>query len=116
MIHTFIQQRRSGFWNDLDILTGSIGADTFVLGNQRVYYRGDGYATIIDFRHILGDKIQLYGNRSQYQLRQENLVGTAVTDTSIYYVGDGFDNQLIGVVQDSVDAVLDEILVLCKVI
>lgn len=92
----------SGFWHDVDILTGGVGADTFVLGNQRVYYRGDGYATITDFNSIEGDTIQVLGNSSQYELRQEDLGGT-----SIYYVGNGFGNQLIGVVQDSVDVSLD---------
>jgi Ca2+-binding RTX toxin-like protein len=97
----------SGYWQNLDILTGGAGADTFVLGRQRIYYRGTGYATITDFDSVEGDIIQLLGDSSQYQLHQENLVGTAVVDTSIYYVGNGFANQLIGVVQDSVNLSLE---------
>jgi Tol biopolymer transport system component len=93
----------SGYWRDLDILSGGNGADTFVLGSQRVYYLASGYATLTDFSSIQGDKIQVKGNSSQYQLRQENLVGTEALDTAIYYVGNGAANNLIGVVQDSLD-------------
>jgi Tol biopolymer transport system component len=93
----------SGYWRDLDILSGGNGADTFVLGSQRVYYQASGYATLTDFSSIQGDKIQVKGNSSQYQLRQENLVGTSALDTAIYYVGNGAANNLIGVVQDSLD-------------
>ena len=99
----------SGFWQDFDVLTGGTGADYFILGSDRVYYRGDGFATITDFSSTQGDGIQLLGDSSQYQLRQENLVGTGALDTSIYYVGNGFGftDNLIGVVQDSVNVSLD---------
>ncbi len=99
----------SGYWQDLDVLTGGTGADYFILGSDRVYYRGDGFATITDFSSTQGDGIQLLGDSSQYQLRQENLVGTGVLDTFIYYVGNGFGftDNLIGVVQDSVNVSLE---------
>ncbi|MGB5962043.1 MAG: DUF4347 domain-containing protein [Coleofasciculaceae cyanobacterium] len=100
----------SGYWQDLDVLTGGTGADYFILGSNRVYYRGDGFATITDFSSTQGDGIQLLGDSSQYQLRQENLVGTGALDTSIYYVGNGFGftDNLIAVVQDSVNVSLDQ--------
>jgi Ca2+-binding RTX toxin-like protein len=97
----------SGFWQDLDILTGGAGADTFVLGSQRVYYRGDGYANITDFNSSEGDTIQVLGNSSQYQVRQVNSPTSPVPFTEIYYVGNGFGNELIGVVQNSIGVNLE---------
>jgi hypothetical protein len=58
---------------------------------------------LTNFSSIEGDKIQVKGSSSQYQLRQENLVGTEALDTAIYYLGNGAANNLIGVVQDSLD-------------
>jgi Ca2+-binding RTX toxin-like protein len=96
-----------GFSQAIDILTGGSGADTFVLGNHRVYYRGSGYATITDFDSSQNDKIQLRGDSSQYQLCQlENTDDPLALDTGIFYVGNG-DNNLIGVVQGSVDVSWD---------
>jgi Tol biopolymer transport system component len=90
-----------GFSQAIDILTGRSGADTFVLGNHRLYYRGSGYATITDFDSSQNDKIQLLGDSTQYQLGQlENAAGGM--ETGIFYVGNG-GNNLIGVVQNSVD-------------
>ncbi len=92
-----------GYSQAIDILSGGSGADTFVLGNQRVYYRGSGYATITDFDSSQDDKIQVLGDSSQYQLGQlENAAVPAGMDTGIFYVGNG-GNNLIGVVQGSVD-------------
>jgi Ca2+-binding RTX toxin-like protein len=95
-----------GYGGALDILVGGSGADTFVLGNNRVYYRGSGYATITDFDSSQGDKIQVLGDSTQYQLGQlESADGTPTTDTGIFYVGSGANN-LIGVVQGSLDVSL----------
>lgn len=94
------------YWGAIDILAGGSGADTFVLGNQRVYYQGSGYATITDFDSNQGDKIQVLGDSTQYQLGQlQNADGSSAMDTGIFYVGNGANN-LIGVVQDSLDVSL----------
>jgi Ca2+-binding RTX toxin-like protein len=86
-----------------DTLLGGSGADTFVLGNHRVSYTGRGYATITDFDSSQDDKIQVLGDSTQYQLGQlENPDGTLTMDTGIFYVGNGANN-LIGVVQGSLD-------------
>ncbi|MDJ0712964.1 MAG: calcium-binding protein [Prochloraceae cyanobacterium] len=67
---------------ELDTLNGGLGADTFVLGNaNRGFYRGEGYATISDFFREDGDKIQLKGNRSNYNFVQ------AVDGLEIRYAG-----------------------------
>ncbi len=96
----------SGYKRDLDILSGGSGADTFILGSDKLYYRGSGYATITDFDSSQDDKIQLLGDSSQYQLGQlENADGTVAMDTGIFYVGNG-GNNLIGVVQGSLDVSL----------
>jgi Tol biopolymer transport system component len=94
------------YWGAIDILAGGSGADTFVLGNQTVYYTGTGYATITDFDSSQGDKIQLLGDGTQYQISQlQNADGTLAPDTGIFYVGNGATN-LIGVVQGSLDVSL----------
>ncbi|GJD21672.1 hypothetical protein RIVM261_066280 [Rivularia sp. IAM M-261] len=53
-----------------DELTGGKGSDTFVLGDKTdgVYYLGDGYAKIQDFRLLEGDKLQLTGNVRDYSI------------------------------------------------
>jgi Ca2+-binding RTX toxin-like protein len=96
------------YWGAIDILTGNSGADTFVLGNQIVYYTGSGYATITDFDSSQGDKIRVLGDSTQYQLGQlQNADGTLTMDTGIFYVGNGVNN-LIGVVQGSLDVSLTQ--------
>lgn len=100
-----------------DTLTGGTGADTFVLGaypfnnpNGQAYYldrpllpgRFGGffppsYATITDFSAAEGDKIQVYGNFSDYRLETGSLgVGSARLDTAIYR-----GNDLIAILQDT---------------
>lgn len=51
-------------------MTGGKGSDTFVLGDKTdgVYYLGDGYAKIQDFRLLEGDKLQLTGNIKDYSI------------------------------------------------
>jgi len=74
------------------------GADKFILGDsRRVFYRGNGYATITDFNRREGDKIQLHGRRSDYSLgTSTSYKGTSALDTVIRYKGD-----TIGIVQDT---------------
>jgi Ca2+-binding RTX toxin-like protein len=94
------------YWRAIDILGGGSGADTFVLGSYRVYHRGSGYATITDFDSSQGDKIQVLGDSTQYQLGQlQNADSTLALDTGIFYVGNGANN-LIAVVQGSLDVTL----------
>jgi Ca2+-binding RTX toxin-like protein len=72
-----------GITNEIDELTGGLGADTFVLGDAfNIYYLGSNQALsrsaeISDFRRSEGDKIQLKGNASQYSLSTGS-AGTAV--------------------------------------
>ncbi len=89
--------------NEIDTLLGGAGADLFILGDGQVYYDDNGtadYALIGTFNSAEGDRIQLYGNSSDYAL-DENVVnlpaGTAI------YSNSGSELELIGVV----DGVLD---------
>ncbi len=61
--------------NELDTLTGGLGSDTFVLGDLIDAYYLDSfgfgensYATITDFFAVEGDRIEVFGNRADYQL------------------------------------------------
>lgn len=92
-----------GSKEEVDILTGGFGADTFVLGDRTKgqsdfggSYQGSGHAIITDFRDYEGDKIQLLKN-GNYQLKVEDKhIGSATKDdTTIYYKGD-----IIAYVQD----------------
>jgi hypothetical protein len=83
---------------EYDSMTGGFDADTFVLGDaNRVFYQGEGYATITDFDWREGDKIQVHG-RQGYTLGSGNYVGTTDRDTLLYY-----NNDLIAVIQDTTD-------------
>ena len=54
---------------EIDVLTGGLGADSFVLGDEnQVYYLGDGIANITDFNRGEGDKIIVHGQASDYSL------------------------------------------------
>ena len=88
---------------EVDILTGGFGADTFVLGDRNAQgqsdfgssYQGSGHAIITDFHDYEGDKIQLLKN-GNYQLKFEDKhIGGTTNDTTIYYKGD-----IIAYVQD----------------
>lgn len=101
---------------EIDILTGDLstsqpdtrgrtdGADIFVLGNAAgAFYLGVGLARITDFFWGEGDKIQAYGNQSDYSLSVQNFTGAGSSDhdTLIFYQSD-----LIGVVQDTTNVIL----------
>ena len=72
-----------GTTNEIDELTGGLGADTFVLGDAfNIYYLGSNQALsrsakILDFRRSEVDKIQLKGSASQYSLSSGS-AGTAI--------------------------------------
>lgn len=95
-----------GYSQEIDTLTGMLGADTFVIGDSTgVGYLGgfdsatntdSSYALIEDFFWQDGDKIQAYGSASNYSFGYQNFLGGSAEDTGIYY-----GNDLIGVVQDT---------------
>jgi Ca2+-binding EF-hand superfamily protein len=82
---------------EVDLLTGSAGADTFVLGNKdNLYYVDLGqqdYALITNLR--LEDSIQLHGNAGDYVLGAAP-IGVA-KGTGIFLASD--PNELIGIIQ-----------------
>jgi Ca2+-binding RTX toxin-like protein len=72
--------------NELEDLTGGLGADTFVLGDAfNVYYlnldTGSRFARILDFQRSEGDKIQLKGSASDYELSSIALPNTTFINT-----------------------------------
>ncbi|MFN6471917.1 MAG: calcium-binding protein [Nostoc sp. SerVER01] len=91
---------------DIDVLTGGLSADTFVLGDKNTVYYSDGkpgsfgfedYAVIKDFESGV-DSIQLKGSASNYSLVAS--FGDLPSGTAIYY----FDSsniltELIGVIE-----------------
>ncbi|MFO7030954.1 adhesin, partial [Limnospira fusiformis CCALA 023] len=86
----------------IDILTGNGGFDTFVLGDSNSVYYDDGiddqpgwqdYALITDFNN---DVIQLHGSSEDYRLA-DSPQGLP-TGLAIFYKGDVTD-ELIGIVQ-----------------
>ncbi len=100
--------------SQFDNLRGGVGSDIFVLGDAAsAYYDGpsDGYALIHDFRAAEGDKIELHGNASQYQLESQRSlgVGTSQLDTAIYYRHADGSRDRIGMIEDrSADQILIE--------
>lgn len=80
--------------NEIDVLIGGDGADTFGLGYNGSYtevgYTGTGFALINDFDWQEGDRIRLGGSIDRYSLTESG------GSTSINYNGDriGF---LVGV-------------------
>lgn len=76
-------------------LSGGAGADIFEVSTPL-------FATITDFSHVQGDKIQVFGTISDYSLnKSQNLSGSSALDTAIYY-----HNNLIAVVQDTTQVFL----------
>ncbi len=64
-----------------DTLEGGTGADTFVLGEDFVYYNDPGnvaYATIVDFSRAEGDKLQVFGSLTNYSLEESFSGGTQI--------------------------------------
>ncbi|MEO0985992.1 MAG: hypothetical protein AAFY20_10620 [Cyanobacteria bacterium J06639_14] len=88
--------------NEIDILTGGSGVDTFALGyqaNDQVFYAYGGdsdYAQITDFND---DKIQIKGSFEDYELRIGAGGPVGANDTGIYFTQSGA-NDLIAVVQN----------------
>lgn len=82
--------------NEFDTLTGGGGADKFMLGafsssSSNTYYKGSGYATIVDYNSSQGDKILVSGNTEDYTLSEQvfiDLQGIASISAVIEYYGD----------------------------
>ena len=84
---------------EYDILRGDGGADTFYISSYYdSYYLSDGYASILDFDRLEGDKIYAGGaSSSNYTLIQnQNFSGGSALDTKIYY-----DGNLVAVAVDT---------------
>ncbi len=85
-----------------DQLEGGAGADVFVLGvagKGGVYYRGPGFATIVDFKRAEGDKVEVNGKKLKriYTLTtNRNVSGSSDRDTAIFRGKD-----LIAVIEDT---------------
>ena len=93
--------RLDGFWNtrtgERDYLFGDRGADTFVLGGRfggSAFngYLGNSWAEIQDFKRGEGDKIEVYGIRSNLSMmvsfQPGNRFGYGANDTAILWRGD----------------------------
>ncbi|BAY61807.1 peptidase-like protein [Calothrix brevissima NIES-22] len=90
---------------EIDTLTGGTEADLFVLGDRNRAYYNDGidsnlglsdYALITDFRVAQGDKIQLFGNSSNYVFGSSPT--GLPTGRAIYLITPN-QNELIAIVQ-----------------
>jgi Ca2+-binding RTX toxin-like protein len=82
---------------EYDYLSGGVGVDTFMLGDASgVFYEQAGFATVIDFEGTEGDKLQVFGNSSDYSISEFD------GGTDIYYQDD-----LIGYVANTTDITLE---------
>lgn len=92
----------NGALNEVDLLIGGSGADTFVLGDaNQMGYVGDGdggFAFILDFNFLEQDKIQVKGSFEDYRL--ENAfkpgIGSDTLEDTLVFRG----NELVAVVAD----------------
>jgi hypothetical protein len=89
-----------GLW-EKDIYKGGKGSDTLVLGSKKGYYYDDGDTALAgtnDYAKIIGlkedDAIQLYGDRSEYELVKESMDGSK--GVGIYLTEGQSTNELIG--------------------
>ncbi|MEC4814514.1 MAG: hypothetical protein SAK29_14745 [Scytonema sp. PMC 1069.18] len=83
---------------EIDILAGNLGADTFALGDFLApYYGGPSVGIIADYKRVEGDIVQLSGRGVEnYSFYYDNLLGSSATDTFVLY-----NNDVIGIVVDT---------------
>jgi Ca2+-binding RTX toxin-like protein len=104
---------------EIDILTGSTGKDTFVLGDSnKLYYYDDGdattpgiadYALITDFNSTEGDIVKLSGSISQYSLDNSPIAG--INGQALFLdKPTGEPRELIAIFQNSTGLTIDTIL------
>jgi serralysin len=77
--------------NEVDILVGGKGSDTFVAGDRYgVHYLNAAVAIVADYNFYEGDVVQLSSRGSGgYTYRQGNFgLGSSALDTTIYYNND----------------------------
>jgi Ca2+-binding RTX toxin-like protein len=85
-----------------DRLEGGTSADVFVLGvvgKGGAFYRGSGFATIVDFKRSEKDKVQVNGSklkRTYSLVTNRNFSGSSARDTAIFRGRD-----LLAVVEDT---------------
>ena len=86
-------------------MSGGADADTFVLGDvSGAFYEQAGFATIIDFESIEGDKLQVFGSIADYSISE------FYDGTDIYYQDD-----LIGYVANTADITLENDFILLPI-
>ncbi|HEY9661216.1 MAG TPA: matrixin family metalloprotease [Allocoleopsis sp.] len=92
---------------EIDTLVGGGGGDIFALGDStETFYLGGLHSDGVDYSYAIiqdwdvsYDYIDVHGDLSSYRLETDkNWVGSSTTDTGIY-----FNNDLVGVIQDSID-------------
>jgi Ca2+-binding RTX toxin-like protein len=92
----------NGALNEVDILVGGSGADTFVLGDaNQMGYGGDGdggLAYILDFNFMEQDKIRVQGSFEDYRLENAFKPGVGSDDLADTLVFRG--NELVAIVAD----------------
>jgi len=77
----------SSLINEVDIMSGGMGSDTFVLGDSsKSFYAKGSYkdlAWIQDISESDGDRLRLHGSIEMYQVRE--FVYNGITGTALYY-------------------------------
>lgn len=92
----------NGFGGDIEndtLIGGNGGVDLFVLGDRSgIFYTAAGsFALIENFSEADGDRIQLFGNSTDYIVEFDNRFGAAATDTVLR---NSITNDVVAVLAD----------------